>query len=168
MKTISFIRKGTLLAAGLVLGAVMTLGASTAHADDRDDTIIIFTPGLMTTTTTGVVITVTDTISSTTSSTSEALFGDCEHAALYLEHNATALEQEIALGGGESVGDLAKMAGIAPKDEAAFAKLLRSQRRALTPLLTAETIDGEVAAQFSAIVADAMRQDEQLARYVQG
>ena len=77
-------------------------------------------------------MTAVDGVSSTTSSTSDALFG-CDQAQVYMDANAVALSQEITMGGGQTVTDLAGMAGIEPEDRAAFAKVLRAQHAALVP-----------------------------------
>lgn len=151
------------MTSGALALATMMVFVSPAMAEGNE-TIIIFTPGLFTTTTSGVVLTAVDGVSSTTSSTSDALFG-CDQAQVYMDANAVALSQEITMGGGQTVTDLAGMAGIEPEDRAAFAKVLRAQHAALVPLLEDE-VTREDAEAFTRIITDAMREDEQLAKYL--
>lgn len=152
-----------------VMSASMVMaGAAMVPAQAyAEDVVIIFTPGLTTTTTTGVVITVSDGILSTTSSTSDTLFGSQAQLQLYLDENAVALSQSIAMGAGTAVTDLAHVAGVSPQDQAAFGRLLQQQRAALLPLLG--PADGEVTAQaardFEALVVAALRADATLSKY---
>lgn len=150
----------------LTVSLSLCLFAASASAQDGGRTVIIFTPGLSSTTTTGVVLTVWDATTSSTSSTSDTLFGSCVHATLYFQQNATALEQAVALGAGESLEDLAQLAHIAPEDQAAFNQLLNARRGELLPLLSDPDFSEQHTRQISALILDAMRADARLSRYV--
>ncbi|MEC9440958.1 MAG: DUF3015 family protein [Myxococcota bacterium] len=151
------------MTSGALAALTMMAFVSPAMAEGNE-TIIIFTPGLFTTTTTGVVLTAVDGVSSTTSSTTDAIF-DCDQAQVYMDANAVALSQEITMGGGQTVTDLAGMAGIEPGDRAAFAKMLRTQHASLVPLLEDE-VSREDAEAFTRIISEAMKQDESLSKYL--
>lgn len=158
--------KRSKLTSTIALSAMLFFSSlGTAHAEEST-MIFIFTPGLTTTTTTGVALSAVDMVSSTTSSTSDSLFGDCAQAEVYLNNNVHALEQDISMGAGESISDLGHMAGIRSADINAFAKLLRAHRSELLPLLGGERVDADATREFAQLIEDAMKQDAELARYV--
>lgn len=161
--------------AGLALASAALLAApSTALAEHNDDEVVVITTTPVLTTTTvamGVAFTMADSVSTTSSSSSSSSSSGvfpCAQTTDYIRHNGPALEQGIAMGGGEAVADLATMGGIAPEDQAAFGKLLRAERERLAPLLDPHKIDEERTEQFDTIIAEAMRQNTHLAHYVRG
>ena len=60
-----------------------------------------------------------------------ALDADLVGAALYVDENAGALAQDISVGGGESLREVAVLYGLEVADHAAFGRRVRSKRRAL-------------------------------------
>lgn len=82
----------------------------------------------------------------------------CE-SARYIQHNAVGLRQEIALGAGEHITDLAQLHDVKTKDFPRFAQLLRKKRRAFSHLLRpdAPTRDIESAARQVMLVAHQAR-----------
>lgn len=153
------------------LSCVLVGGVSQAWADhDTETTVITINP----TTTTLAVGLVTMAMaanpfsSSTTSTTSatDTLFGSNEASERYIRCNAPAIEQGIAMGAGDAVKDLARMANIREEDHAAFGRLLRTHRKTLTPLLNTETLTSARARNFSRIIEGFMSQQETLSGYV--
>jgi hypothetical protein len=159
---------GVLTALGLVMGL-----ASPAWADheDSEQTTIIFAPGLLltTTTTTGVVAASSPmiTTSSTTSSTSDALDVNgcrCRALSAYIDQNGAAMEQDIAMGGGQSVADLAALLALPDDARAAFGKALRRNKGAFTAILRAEGMTSqERGVAFARALRAAFEADKQLA-----
>jgi hypothetical protein len=60
-----------------------------------------------------------------------ALDADLVGAALYVDENAGALAQDISVGGGASLREVATLYGLEVGDHAAFGRRVRSERRAL-------------------------------------
>ena len=58
-------------------------------------------------------------------------------SAAYIDCNSTAVVQALAMGSGDSVGDLAALYGVQPEAHAAFGEVLRRERPALLPLAMA-------------------------------
>ena len=147
----------------------MGAGVTQAWAD-HDTQIITINP---TTTTTAVgLVTMAmaaNPISSTTSSTTSAtdtLFGSNEANERYIRCNGPALEQGIAMGAGDAITDLARMASIREEDHVAFGQLLRKHRKALTPLLNTEKLTSARARAFSKTIEGFMRSEERLSSYI--
>lgn len=161
---------GALAGLGLILGL-----AAPAWADheDSEETTIIFAPGLLTstTTTTGLVVASSPVIttSSTTSSTSDALDGDgcchrCHAMSTYIDQNGATMEQDIAMGGGQSVADLAAIIALPDDARAAFGKALRRNKGAFTAILRAEGMTSqERGVAFTRALRAAFEADKQLA-----
>lgn len=80
----------------------------------------------------------------------------------YLRTNGTALQRDIALGGGRVSADLATYFHVAPARRRAFARLLRPRYRQLLPLADPQRVDAARAARFYAIVCAAMLAEPQL------
>lgn len=153
----------------VTLSCVLLTGLSQAWAD-HEPQIITINP---TTTTTAVgLVTMAmaanpfSSSSSSTTSASETLFGSNEASERYIRCNAPALEQGIAMGAGDAIEDLARMANIRVEDHAAFGQLLRQHRKVLTPLLNTETLTSARARAFSRTIEGFMRTKKELSHYV--
>jgi hypothetical protein len=138
---------GALLTAGLVLAAASPAWADHERDGDSETTVIIF-PGLLTSvTTTGLVIASSPVIttSSTTSSTSDAIdgCGDGPALAAYIEQNSVNMEQDIALGGGQTVADLAAMIQLPAESHRELGKALRRDKDAFTAVLRADGLSAQ-------------------------
>lgn len=80
----------------------------------------------------------------------------------YLEENQHAVAQDMAVGGGSSVDDLAGFFGVSPHNQDAFAEVLRQEYATLSPTYTGEQVTIEQAGTFIAVVTDAMMTHEDL------
>jgi hypothetical protein len=56
--------------------------------------------------------------------------------SMFLKDNATTLAHNMSLGGGQTLTDLAQLAGVDSTHDKAFAKLVRKRRGTLLPLLS--------------------------------
>ncbi len=74
-----------------------------------------------------------------------------EELEAYLRHNRVGVAQDVSLGSGQTVEDLALMFGVEGKDVAAFGRALRARRRVLLAFVRAP--EGGGAARFAAEVA---------------
>jgi hypothetical protein len=155
---------GALLTTGLVLAAASPAWADHESDGDSETTVIIF-PGLVTSlTTTGLVVASSPVIttSSTTSSTSDAIdgCGDGPALAAYIEQNSVNMEQDIALGGGQTVTDLAAMIQLPAESHRELGKALRRDKDAFTAVLRADGLSAQeraraFAAQLKVALLDA-------------
>lgn len=59
-----------------------------------------------------------------------------KRAMIFIKENATTLAQDVSLGGGRALTDLANIAGVEPGDHKAFARMARKRRGALVPLFS--------------------------------
>lgn len=139
---------GALLTTGLVLAAASPAWADHEGDGDSETTTVIIFPGLLTSlTTTGLVVASSPVIttSSTTSSTSDAIdgCGDGPALAAYIEQNSTNMEQDIALGGGQTVADLAAMIQLPTESHRELGKALRRDKDAFTAVLRADGLSAQ-------------------------
>jgi hypothetical protein len=84
-------------------------------------------------------------------------------AQLFLRANAHQLEQDLALGGGQSIEDLAAMAEIQPEHLTRFGRLLREHRAELLSLARPSALTPERAAEFMQQIGGLARADAALA-----
>lgn len=106
---------------------------------------------------------------STTSSSSAAVFANADVTCQYMRHNAVALQQDMTLGAGRTLQDLAQLGGIAPAHRGAFARAIRRASPQLRTILgDGEGFDQAALARFDAALRQAMRQDAALRQYVAG
>jgi hypothetical protein len=138
---------GAVIAAGMLLGMTAPAFADHNH-DGGSKTTIVFFPGvLLTTSTVGMVVASSPmiTTSSTTSSTSDAISscGDGPALAMYIEQNSDAMEQDIAMGGGQTVADLAAMIQLPEDQHATLGKALRHNKRGFTEVLRAQGLSSQ-------------------------
>ena len=138
---------GGAVVAGMLLG--MTAPAFADHNGDggRKTTIVFFPGVLLTTSTTGMVVASSTmiTTSSTTSSTSDAISscGAGPALAMYIEQKSDAMEQDIAMGGGQTVADLAAMIQLPEDQHATLGKALRNNKRGFTEVLRAPGLSSQ-------------------------
>ncbi len=155
------------LSALLALTALLTPALALAdHESETTVTVYPLGPLLTTTTTTIGVIVAASIVTSpftTTSSTSRSLFGSHDQTRDYLNENAVALQQDISMGGGAHIDDLATMAQLTPPQRAALGRLMRRHREPLQQLLASGRVDDEGAALFTTTLEAAMREDALLA-----
>lgn len=157
------------LLAALVL---LALGASPALAQDDfddDDTTTsdggLFGASSSTSTTTalGVSVTVGPFITTTLVAGGAVKTSELEQ---YIRHNSAALAQDIQVGGGETVNDLANLFHIAPAQRHAFGTLLRAQRAAIVPLTNPAKLNHDRTRAFVLQIFGAMQQDARFASSV--
>lgn len=156
------------LLAALIL---LAIGASPALAqDDIDDDTTTSDGGLFgassstsTTTALGVSVTVGPFITTTL-----VAGGAVKSSALeqYIRHNSAALAQDIQVGGGDTVNDLANLFHIAPAQRHAFGALLRAQRAGIVPLTNPSKLNPERTRAFVQQIFGAMQQDARFASSV--
>jgi hypothetical protein len=80
----------------------------------------------------------------------------------YMRHNAVALQQDITLGAGDTVDDLAVAFQIPDEDRNSFARLLRHHRKKLLPLTDPESLDASRVRSFVGIIHRAMLEEPAL------
>ena len=85
---------------------------------------------------------------------------------LIIRGGGPALQQAVAVGGGEALDDMALMFAVPPRDHAAFAQLVREHRAQLLPLLDAEKVSAERTQAFMLTIERAMAVDAQLASHL--
>jgi hypothetical protein len=150
--------------------ALSMLISSTASADhdsrrrtgggggSSSQTTVIFAPGLFTTTTTSTaalsisLVWATPMATSSSSSSSSNTFVLCEddpRLVDYVAHHSVQLEQDIALGGGQAIDDLAAMIQLPAEHKASFGKALRQHKQGLTQALRQDGSDEQRAASFA-------------------
>lgn len=89
--------------------------------------------------------------------------GDSEEAKLrFIQKRATGLEQDLTLGSGEAVADLANAFRVDTEHRDAFGEMLRDRRDQLMPLLNREKLDRERAATFFEVVVRGMQSHPEL------
>lgn len=152
--------------------ALISLLPSVAMADHEPEggsTVMVISTAPSTTSSTSAIVLITATnpffSSSTSSTTADTLFGSTQNTEQYMRANAVAMQEDIAVGGGRTIEDLASMCGLKPEDMSAFAKLLREQREPLIAMLEPSGLDATRAIKFAAHIEDAMRQDQRLLNY---
>ncbi|MGM0556555.1 MAG: DUF3015 family protein [Myxococcota bacterium] len=119
--------------------------------------LLTTTIGGITTTIGGVVLTVV--LVSKDDDNKEAM-------KLYIQNNGIAMQQDLTMGGGETVDDLAEAFGVSESKHEAFGRALRERREALVDLADARSVDEERAGRFIEEVNAAILADEQLARHL--
>ena len=158
MKTMLFIRGCSLATLLLVVGWSSVASAQFLGLDDTGTEGILSTSSTSTTigalTTGGAVATIVAVTPKP--SQNKAL-------RAYLEANPADVRQSIALGGGESVVDLANFFHVAPENRPAFATLLREHRELLMPLLADDRVEDDELFTFVSSVYHAMLDHDALA-----
>lgn len=150
----------------LAATVLLALGASPALAQDTtDDTTSdggLFGASSSTSTTTalGVSVTVGPFITTTLVAGGAAKTSALEQ---YIRHNSAALAQDIQVGGGQTVNDLANLFHIAPSQRHAFGAMLRAQRHAIVPLTNPAQLDHARTRAFVQHILGAMQQDDRFA-----
>lgn len=81
----------------------------------------------------------------------------------YIRDNAVALKQDVTMGGGATVADVAHLFGAPPEHLETFARALRSRRQQLVALVGTTPIDDERTEEFMETVWEAVADDEALA-----
>lgn len=109
-----------------------------------------------TTTTSGVLITVGPILTTTLVSSSGGSSAQMEQ---YMRHNATALQQDLNVGGGQTVKDLAQIFMVEPAQEQAFGQMLRQHRASLVDLTQVDNLNQDRAGLFISTILGAMKQD---------
>ena len=158
--------KGALLCMPFVLGLAVVPMSANAQDRVRIDWEATLGVNLLTSssTTSAALMYVTSPMLSTATTTSDitdSILGDLYAVETYMEDNAVAMAHDITMGGGQTVEDLATMAGIEPAKHAAFARVLRAEREGLVELLEPGAIDADVAATFAARIEDALERSEE-------
>ena len=158
--------KGALLCAPIVLGLAAVPLSADAQERVRIDWEATVGVNLLTSSSTTAVALMYITspflsTATTTSEITETILGDLYAVEAYMEDNAVAMAHDITMGGGQTVEDLATMAGVAPERHAAFARALRAEREGLVELLDPGAIDADAAAEFAARVEAALARSEE-------
>lgn len=78
----------------------------------------------------------------------------------YLRNNATALQQDIHMGAGNTITDLAQMFSVESKHKAAFGKLLRTNKSTLLSVLKSHNLTHKEAHTFTLTIIKAMKKDK--------
>jgi hypothetical protein len=105
-------------------------------------------------------LTTTGGIISSTTGLFSSVLGQLDH---YIRENAVALQQDLRVGGGHSVDDLAQMFGVPEERRAAFAYGLRRHDDELVSLTRIEGANMERTRRFAFIVIDVMTADAVMA-----
>lgn len=145
----------------LCLGLVVMLASTSASAQSMNDNNGEGAGLALLTTTTGITTTVAGGVALTVLLLDS---GDSASKETYIRQNALALQQDITVGSGESIEDLAAAFRVSEEHLPAFASAIRSHREQLVPLTHVEKLDAKRAEQFFAIVARAMREKPALRR----
>lgn len=143
----------------LAVGALTLCLASSAWAQDNNDDAVIAgynSSSTSTTTSTGIAITVGPILTTTMVAGSDGSNAKMEQ---YMRQNATALQQDINMGGGQAVADLAQMFQVDAAQHQAFGKMLRQHRGELLGLTNTDALNHERAGQFISAIIGAMKQD---------
>lgn len=80
----------------------------------------------------------------------------------FIRQNAQALQQDLTVGGGESVQDLAAAFQVEQQDYDTFARMLHERRNELVPLTKVDKLDSERADAFFRKVAQGMQTQPEL------
>lgn len=139
----------------LLLTVMLPTTASAQERIDWEATIAL--NGAITTSTSAVLLFGTlQPVLSTTSSVADVLFADVGHAQRYMNENAVALSQDIAIGAGHTVQDLAQMAGMVDGDMDALGRAMRTERVALLEILSKDHVTLKDVYEFSSLLKGAM------------
>lgn len=151
----------TLLRTLVISTLAITLTSSLAFA--QDDTTTSGDGGLggststSTTTTTAVAITVGPIVTTT------MVAGGGKSSAkmeAYLRNNATALQQDVRLGAGQTVADLAQIFQVSDQNQAAFGKIIRAHRAELASLAQVSKLNTTRTNAFVKTIFTAMQKDQ--------
>lgn len=150
----------TLLRNLAITGLTICLSA-TAWAQDGETTTTTDgsfggSTSTSTTTTSGVLITVGPILTTTLVASSGGSSAQMEQ---YMRHNATALQQDLNVGGGQTIKDLAQIFMVEPAQEQAFGHILRQHRASLVDLTQVDTLNQDRAGLFISTIIGAMKQD---------
>src|SRR5690554_2969604 len=150
----------TLPALLLILGMLAMSTAAYANDDNNDvecvgdgceeagALLLTTTTGPTTTVAAGVAITVVLMMGGDNSASNEA----------YIRQNAVALQQDVTIGAGDSIDDLAAAFQVSEENIPAFAAALHAKRGELLPLTNVGELDAKRADAFFAIIANTMNQ----------
>ncbi len=89
------------------------------------------------------------------------------HLHHYLKENRADVSEAVALGQGPAVDDLAAMFAVAPEHRADFARMLKSRRAHIAPLLHKYTLTQRDADTIAQVIVEGMRMDSMLRRDIQ-
>jgi hypothetical protein len=164
MKSSSFTRKltGVLTALALSMGFVMATANDAAAQTTSDEEaagaalVLTTTIGGITTTIGGIVLTVV-LVSKDDDDNKEAM-------KVYIENNGLAMQQDITMGAGGTVDDLAEAFGVPESEHTAFGRALRARQADLVDLTDAREINEERAGEFIEQVNAAILSNDELAR----
>lgn len=146
----------TLLRNLAIAGLTVCLSAPAFAQDDNTNSGDgVASSSTSTTTTVGVLITVGPILTTTLVASS----GSSAQMEQYMRHNATALQQDLNVGGGQTVKDLAQIFMVEPAQEQAFGQMLRQHRASLVDLTKVDTLNQDRAGLFISTILGAMKQD---------
>lgn len=101
---------------------------------------------------------VTDTISSSTN----RLLAPFAMTEQYVRHNQVALQQDITVGAGQTINDLAALCGVSGDEVKPFGRALRAHRAAILKQINGQALEREQIVAFIKEIARAMNSDEAL------
>lgn len=126
---------------------------ATAQEAVRDDNTGLFGLPITTNVLFGLGLTTTTLLPiSITSDVFNAVLANTDH---YIRENAVALQQDLQVGGGRTIDDLAQMFDIPPQRRAAFARGLRQRHAQLIPLTFNPKPDMERTRRFILLLGEA-------------
>lgn len=163
-KSSSIVRTSTAMVATLTLSLVFVMATANDAAAQTTSDDEAAAAGLLLTTTIGGVTTTAGGIVLTVVLVNNKDDDNKEAMKVYIENNSVALQQDITMGGGDTIDDLAESFGVPASEHAAFGRAMRSRRDVLMDLVDARTVDEERAGEFIEEVYAAMATDERLAR----
>lgn len=144
---------------GTLVAATLSLAAAPASAQASGGGLFAFlavapytSAGIGVTTLGGAITGVVLTVNS----------ADDESKASYIFDNATALKQDLTLGHGAAVRDLAEVFQVEPSDYGAFADMVHERRDKLVPLTDREKLTEQRASMFFRTIAKGMREHPRL------
>lgn len=146
---------GGWIAACAVVGMVMGMTPQILAQDSSEEEAAT-TGSLLLTTTTGVATTLIGggiALTIVLANNND----DSSSKKEYIRQNAVALKQDLTIGSGESVRDLAAVFKVGERDYESFARVLRERRDTLVPLTTVDRLDEERAEQFFREIARGMQ-----------
>lgn len=156
MKTSQLKRK---LTAALICAGIMGAAQPASAQDNSFRDLIAANSGFITTI---LLLTSASTVTYITQGLTDRLmdkaFSDTQR---YMNNNTAALGQDISLGAGDTLDDLATIYDLPEADRRAFFERVHAQRHTLMPLVNQPKISREHARQF----VFAVLTPEQLARY---
>src|SRR5690554_3973051 len=118
------------------------------NCEEAGALLLTTTTGPTTTVAAGVAITVVLMMGGDNSASNEA----------YIRQNAVALQQDVTIGAGDLIDDLAAAFQVSEENIPAFAAALHAKRGELLPLTNVGELDAKRADAFFAIIANTMNQ----------